>query len=117
MPLQPPTAEITQQVAWMEFQARRAQGSEPERAAKIRRGVDAALTDHPGVIWHASILVSRFGLSQEEILQRKFDDAGCESYRGLVVCLDCLDDGNAYVDDGDEPICSCLATESTAPDA
>ena len=115
MPLQEPsTAEITQRVAWMEFQARKSEGVQPESAAKIRRGLDAILTDHPGVIWQASILVARFGESPEEAMQRRYDAVGCESCHGLVVCLDCLDDGCAYVDDDEEPICSCLAAERNA---
>ena len=79
-----------------------------------RRGLDAILTDHPGVIWQASILVARFGESPEEAMQRRYDAIGCESYHGLVVCLDCLDDGCAYVDEDDEPICTCLHTAAAA---
>ncbi len=112
---EPSTAEITQRVAWMELQARKAQGANPESAAKIRRGIDAALTDHPGVIWQATILVARHGLTTEETLQHKYDAIGCESYdTGPIVCTVCLDDGCAYVDEDDEPICTCLHTAAAA---
>ena len=41
----------------MEFKARKAQGANPESAGTIRDGIDAILPKHPGVIWHATILV------------------------------------------------------------
>lgn len=108
---EPSTAEIIQRVAWMEFQARKAQGANPESAGTIRDGIDAILAEHPGVIWHATILVSRHGMTTEERLQRSYDAAGCEVFdAGLIVCAACLDDGLVHADDDDEPICACLHT-------
>ena len=46
---EPSTAEIIQRVAWMEFQARKAQGANPESAARSADGIDAILAEHPAL--------------------------------------------------------------------
>ena len=59
--------------------------------------------------------MARHGLTTEETLQHKYDAIGCESYdTGPIVCTVCLDDGCAYVDEDDEPICTCLHTAAAA---
>ena len=99
------TSPPVERIAFMEFKAR--QLGNGGKADTIRSGIDAMLSDHPGVIFQASILCGRMTETPEETLVRLYDGAGLESYRGYVQCVICRDDGRSGFDAEDKPVCQC----------